>query len=909
MKKRYGRLLACCCLIFSLLMGAVPVCAAEPAAFYGTDRVGGVSVSDKEEGEVCRLEEGEQAEWTLTVPREGDYWLDLRYQPLPDTGDSVRVAVTVDGEDLLPAGGAFSLERLWANEGEDRTDLYGNQIRPEQVELVRWQDRRLSAAGLSDGAVVLHLSAGAHALCVRVQQERVLLAAPAAVPVTPVPDYAEKKAEYERQGYTLADTAPIVLEAERGSVKSAQNLYPLADRSSPAVSPSDPGRILYNAVGGSQWKTEGQWIEWQVEVETAGLYTVGFFYKQDAKSDAVSVRELTIDGELPFAQAAELCFPYTGGWEEYTLGEGEEPYRFYLERGAHTLRLCVGEGPYRPILQEADRLITELNRIYRRIVVVTGVTPDVYRTYEFDVVIPDVLADMKVASGELKELEQAIRQAGFSGNQGTDVIRRVYFELDKMTEDSDTIARLLSEYRDRISAMGTWRNQLVEQPLTLDRIFLSGEERQEVEGTSLWSAILYHLKQFLYSFVNDYSQIGRTEENVERSIHVWMSSGRDQAQILKSLISQRFTPDTGVAVELELVAADSLLPALLAGTGPDVTLGLAMTEPLNLALRKAVVDLKRFPDYGEVAARFYPESVVPFQFNGGVWALPDTLSFPMLFYRKDILEELALTTEDLATTDGLIKRALPVIQKNGLNLGITAGSFNYLWILYQMGGDLYDPAGRTTLLGESEAIRAMSLYEMLYSQYQLPLAFDAANRFRSGEMPVLMADYLFYNQLTVFAPEIAGAWSMLPVPGTVTETGELRAIAPITVTGSVIMQGAEDPQAAWEFVKWWLSARTQTDYGRDLESIVGTAARYNTANIEAMDTVKWDPDMKKSLVIQRRQLRGIPQVPGGYLTDREFSFAFRDIVYDAKNVRVAMSEAAKNIDKELARKREEYGLE
>ncbi len=122
------------------------------------------------------------------------------------------------------------------------------------------------------------------------------------------------------------------------------------------------------------------------------------------------------------------------------------------------------------------------------------------------------------------------------------------------------------------------------------------------------------------------------------------------------------------------------------------------------------------------------------------------------------------------------------------------------------------------------------------------------------------------------------------------------------------MKSSQDTESAWNFVKWLLSTETQSAYGRDLESVVGTAARYNTANVEAMNLVKWDADIKQQLEKQRVQIKAYPQIAGGYITDREFNFAFRKIIYDDESVRESMNEATKNINYEIIRKREEFGL-
>lgn len=873
-----------------------------------------VLIDDEEKGKVGTLAEGDQITWRFDVAVAGNYLISVDYKALPDTYDSISADLLIDGSLPFAEAAGLPLERSWVNDGDLQYDIHGNQIRPNQKEISVWNTKTLRAVDAAAGDLEFYLTAGAHDITLRLARETCLVNSVTLTTVQPHASYEAVLADYEAQGYSAPDVEPLVLEAEGESVKSAQSLYPITDRSSASITPYSAELIYYSAVGGTQWKTVGQWIEWTVKAEKSGLYELSFHFKQNNKSDAVSIRELYIDDQLPFAEAADIRFPYSTGWDMYTCGyekDGENvPYRFYLEEGEHTIRLQVGLGSYRALLDEADRLIAELNSVYRKIVVVTGVTPDQYANYEFEKVIPDVLSNMAKLSDELKAFEQSIRDLGFSGNQGTDTIKRLYNQIEWMLEDTDTIATRLQVYREAISSLGTWRNALAEQPLSLDKLYLTAAgSKVPYTKAGFFKTLMHHLRQFFYSYISDYSSIGEIDSNTDREITVWINSGRDQAQILKSLISQRFTPDKGVAVDLQIVPADSLLPALLAETGPDMSMGLGQAEPLNLALRNALYNLENFEDFDEVADRFYPQSIVPFEFQGGTYALPDTLSYMMLFYRIDVLEEIGLSTADLATWDSLLQKALPVAQKSGLSVGIPAGSQTYFSMLYQAGGEVYTDNDTASGLASAEAIQSMSLFEKLYSQYKLDLAFDGANRFRSGEMPILLADYLFYNQLTVFAPEINGMWSMLPVPGTVNGEGAVDSTTLLSVTGTAIMDDAEDKEACWEFLKWALSADIQATYGRDLESVVGTAARYNTANIEAMNSVKWDNEIKLQLEAQRQQLRAYPQIAGGYMTDREFSFAFRKIVYENESVRTAMSDAAENISLEILRKREEYGLD
>src|SRR5690606_31972479 len=107
------------------------------------------------------------------------------------------------------------------------------------------------------------------------------------------------------------------------------------------------------------------------------------------------------------------------------------------------------------------------------------------------------------------------------------------------------------------------------------------------------------------------------------------------AQILKQMIEDTFTPETGIRVKLELVnqMQQLLVPATIAGTQPDVAIGVA---DMDLAFCGAVVDLATFPDFPEVAKRFKKSALLPFTFRTHVFALPEIQSFPMLFYRADI---------------------------------------------------------------------------------------------------------------------------------------------------------------------------------------------------------------------------------------------------------------------------------
>ena len=80
-----------------------------------------------------------------------------------------------------------------------------------------------------------------------------------------------------------------------------------------------------------------------------------------------------------------------------------------------------------------------------------------------------------------------------------------------------------------------------------------------------------------------------------------------------------------------------MIQGILSGNGPDLCLHMQRTAPVNYAMRGALYDLTKFKDYSEVIKRFNRTATVPYQYRDGVYALPDTQSFYLMFARDDVL--------------------------------------------------------------------------------------------------------------------------------------------------------------------------------------------------------------------------------------------------------------------------------
>jgi len=91
---------------------------------------------------------------------------------------------------------------------------------------------------------------------------------------------------------------------------------------------------------------------------------------------------------------------------------------------------------------------------------------------------------------------------------------------------------------------------------------------------------------------------------------------------------------------------------------------------------------------------------------------------------------------------------------------------------------------------------------------------------------------------------------------------------------------------------------------------MGSAARHPTANMEAFSRMPWPIAHYRNLREQMENIRGIPQVPGGYFTPRQIRNAFFTVV-ELENIgpREALTDAVRPINDEIRIKRREFGLD
>ena len=676
---------------------------------------------------------------------------------------------------------------------------------------------------------------------------------------------------------------------------------------------------ILNYIGGDPWTHPGEWIQWDFEVPEDGYYNISVKARQMYQRGALSARSIYIDGEIPFAELEAVTFAYNTSWEMRTLSDGNgTPFRFYLTKGSHTIRLEVTLGEMGPILKLVEDSIFRLNQIYRKLLVLTGVNPDRFRDYNLNSVYPDAIAAMDLESKRLyKIVDDVVATTGEKSDRVASA-QTLANQLETFVKDNNRITESFANFKDNITSLGTAMQNMSESKLDVDLIMITGVDvKVPAVHENFFQKAFHEIRSCASSFFVDYNSLGDKYENTDDVLEIWITTGRDQSTVLKTMVDDTFTVNTGIKVNVKLVQGDAILPAVVAGNGPDIVLSVSGWYAVNYAMRNAVEDLTQFEDYDEVISPFYSSILEPLTYNNGinrgVYGLPETQNFPVLFYRIDVMEEMGLPIP--RTWDELISE-LPTIQGNSLTVAVNFPDIAVADIsvlssmIYQNGGSIYDEDAKRTMIDSEAGVAAFKQYTSLYNDYGLPVVFDFVSRFRSGEMPLGVASYATYNTLMVSAPEIRGLWDFTLFPGTLKEDSTIDHTAQ-TDGLCCIMVATEDEkvkQNAWAFMKWWVSADAQVRFGREMESILGASARYQTANTTALRKLAWSSNQLKVLEEQMANTRGFPEIAGGYSTTRHITNAVRRVINTKEDTRETLLNYARTINEEIRIKRLEFNL-
>ena len=869
--------------------------------------------------------------YELDVPKSGYYTIDVTYMPTADSEKNIKRNLYINDEVPFEQALGICFERQWEPENKEylmKCDK--NQASPSQVQkpgtLVKSID---SADKTVDGPFLFYFEKGTNKITLESVEASMAIEMVTLTGTSGLKSYEEYLKDHASdpkvEAAALSDNGLISVQAEDVYSTTHSMTVAVNDRTSPLTVPYHSSNIVLNTIGGTSWQDAGMGITWSINVPKSGLYRLGARFSQAENRDFYSIRELKINGEVPFKEASLLKFDYDNAFQTaFFSSEEGDAYYFYLDEGINTLSMTVTMGDLSYAYEQTRISVKNFNALYKDLTAVMGSEPDEYRDYNIVSMIPDMPERLKTEYARLASVMSSLDES-MEKSTKTREIAKMLLQIEDLINKPDKISKQLKTFNDNITAISEWMLSLDSQPLTLDYIFAAGEGAKLPRAEAGFGGRLVHnVKAFIGSFTNDYKVSGGSEKD-GKTLEVWIStSTRDQYDILERLIERGFS-EADYKVDLKMVNADSVMPATLTGNGPDVAIQLNYSLPTNFAYRNAGYDLTQFEDYEEVASQFSDAALEYFEYEGGTYALPDGMSFPVLFYRKDILEEMGL---EVPTTWEELEGILPYLQAENMSAYFTTTDYRLLGglsssstkpvnsvfasLLYQNGLELYRDGDTATSLDQLDSLLIFKKWTEYYTRQDFEVAISPVTRFRTGEVPIMVHDYTYVNDIRAAAPEIDGQWDIAVIPGTKDESGNIDHSVAVTVSGAMILKNSveknDTANEAWDFLKWWVSGDTQTTYATEQKSILGDAGNYPVANLDSMLEMAENNNMKDAFEDSLKWARGIPQAPGGYITGRYVENAFLNVVNDNTDPVDTLYNMTRYINQEITNKRKEFGL-
>ncbi|SDZ48250.1 ABC-type glycerol-3-phosphate transport system, substrate-binding protein [Evansella caseinilytica] len=860
--------------------------------------------------EVIKLEPKQEVTMRIEAPESGLYNLGLTYLINNDNVLPTQLKMELNGEVPFFELRNLVFESRWKSPDNIPKDKYGNEIVPQPVKVTEWQEKYIGDSSYrTSEPFLIYLEAGENKLSFRVIEGSMLIRSLfLSAPAPELPDF--EAAEVKGDGFVHVEGEQIAYRND-SSIRAGA-LYNVD------LTPYSADKRVLNYLDDSAFKKPGHQVEYEFEVAETGFYYLGMHYRQNAKSDFPVFLNIAIDDAIPFRQFNNYPLPYTANFTRTTIREQETDKEIpvYLDAGKHTIRFSISIDHLKPTVETIEQLINDIQSLSLEITNLAGPDADRHRDINIEDYIPGVTeqllnwADtMNRLYENMKALQPDADEIGaFSSlNIAEKQLRSLAEETNKLIVRKNE----LSTGTNSITAyLGHLLQDINDNGVAVDAFYFYQNPKDIPEEKGFFSKQYAKLERLVNSFGDqDYAVDSGNPDHLQ----IWINRPRQYIEIIQQMIDEQFTPETGINVDISLMPdQNKLILANASGDAPDAAIGVNYALPFEIAIRGALQNLTELDGFEEVKSRFPAGLHVPATVEGGIYALPDTMNFWVLFYREDILESLDLPVPE--TLDE-VRTYLPELQRRGMNffyptagmpgLKIFAGTMP---IIYQNGGKFYGETIGRTALNDNEAIEGIRQLTELFTIYNIP--YDVPSfyqQFRDGSLPIGISDYFMYNLILNAAPEIANSWDIALVPGIENEDGDIERWSAGGAESNIIFKDSDKVEEAWEFLKWWSSTEVQVAFGNTLQTTYGEEYIWNTANIEAYEGLPWNTSHKEVILAQTEWLTEVPRVPGSYLLEREISNAYNSIILDGENVRTAIDLASKRINRETFRKLEEFG--
>lgn len=887
---------------------------------------------------VVKLGVGDKATFKIHVPEDGVYVFGMdQIAYNEDSILSTEMSFYVDGKVPFYECNSLKFESKWKDAEETAYDRYGNEIVAIPDKVLEWEMKYIKDASYRyTTPLQLQLTEGDHEITLKVSEGYVKVGDFYLLKEEDIPDY--------ETGHVADGDFFAAIRAERPTYKNDSSIRATCEYNID-LDPYNSSKKILNVIDGASFADSGLSMTYEVTVDKDGYYYLGFNYRQTDKVDFPVFANIYINGEIQNKELQSTQFYYAKTYTKMTIkGSDNKKMAVKLKAGTNTVTIELANDLIRESLEIFDRVMNEVNDLSLEITKVAGTNTSEYRNIDIRSYIPDIDSRLQNWIDELQKTYDYL--ADFSDAKNCGTISYLVTAIDRLKDlakNPDKIpfrrGELSTDTASVNQDIANTINELNANNISFDSIYIYQEDSADkIPGKrNIFVKIWESIKRFFSSFGSQSYSIANTDST---HLQVWINRPRQYLEIIQQLIDETFTPKTGITVDLSIMPdANKLILANAAGESPDVAQAIDYTQPFELAIRNALVDLTKFDDYAEVMSVFPEGLLVPSTIGDSIYSLPETFYFWVLFYRTDILEKLNIEIPDTIED---VQKIIPELKNRGLEFYYpTAGTTGQRSlamttpILYQYGTSLYtatDTSGTlknkeyySTAINSENGLAGFETLTELFTIYDIPQECTSFyQHFRNGDIPIGVADYFMYSQLINAAPEIENSWEIKLVPGIEitdengnTETKRMTAGA---AQNSVIMKSdssvkvklanggeMDRDQAAWEYLKWWMSTETQVSFGNVLQTTYGKEYIWNSANMEAFNELPWKSRDKQIILEQMSNIVESPRIPGTYMVERELSNAYIDVVINGKTLRTSLDSAVKRIDRETKRKLQEFG--
>ncbi len=686
--------------------------------------------------------------------------------------------------------------------------------------------------------------------------------------------------------------------------------------------PFDTGTKMLNIIDSSSWTNSGQSIDYTISVDKSGLYDLSLHYR-NPKDEYNVFRTIMIDGKVPFAEFYNYEFAATGNeYANETLQDEEgNSYQVYLTSGDHTLTLRADSAPLYASNTQTQLVIDHINQLSLEVLKITGSDIDEDRTWDITKYIPETESYLDAYEVLIKDAVNKLRIYSEKGSRSASIsyLTRALTLLEKVQKKPGELPLYLDTLYSGTSSinqlLGDVLGTIVDQPMSLERIYITtGDHKLPKANSNFFVNFKNGFVQLMDTFFsNKYKQT--LDDDV---INVWVSRPMTHINIMQRMIDSDYNSKADRKVVISSMPdASKLTLAVAAGNAPDVVLGIPSYMPYDLAIRGGMYDLSSFPDFYDIAGDFAPGTLLSFvvsdQDGSAFYGLPETLNFNLTAYRSDIFNQLNIST-DINTWDDMIG-ILPTLQRYGMNFYMPTSQDNSTkWfyqtvpLILQNGGNVYSEDGLSVDINSPEAIKGLETLTRLFTERSLPTNVPLFySSFRSGTLPIGIIDFATYLQLKNAAPEIVGKWDMTLPLGTERPDGTIDRTYISSGTSVAIMADANDPDACWDFMKWWLSADVQTEFGNILQSTYGPEYLWLSSNLDSIANCQIDTVDKQLIIESLDWITDMVRNPGQYMVERSISNIWTATVLTGNPLRVEIESNVITMNREISRKMQEFG--